>query len=157
MFIKKIYSLNITLFSILLLVNYSYSHNYLSRLTKLVAVLQNQHQDDEDVWQVNLLDRYLARPNTNTFNAMFFAEFASSYKVVYGQHAEASSEQQDDQGNDNESQETTLYRLQNNLGYIRKRLLPAVVRYPHFNKEHNSERYYCNLLRVYIGLIVHSN
>jgi hypothetical protein len=39
--------------------------------------------------------------------------------------------------------------LQRDLGYVKKRTIPAVIRYPRFNKEIDSERHYTNILTIY--------
>ena len=125
---------------------------YFSRLTKPLAALAHKHQDDEDVWQTNLHDRYLARPDKQLFNAMSFAYFASNYVVLLSikDNTIIQSEEDEQDLDDNEEQTNSpIYKLQDDLGYIRKRSKFAIIRYPKLNRDKDPERYYANLLRAY--------
>ena len=104
------------------------------------------------MWLTNLLDRYLARPSCAPFEDMCFAAFASRYKVVYKKKTTNTTEvnQADSQDTDSDTQNSnSVISLKNNLGFIRKRMVAAVIRYPRFSKAKNSECYFLNLLKVY--------
>ena len=94
----------------------------------------------------SLLDRYVARPKTPTFEQMCLADFASCYQVIYGTKPTLLIEDQDEA--ESETPNPT-YELLNGLGSIRRRQIQAVIRYPKFNPQRNKERYYCSIIRMY--------
>jgi hypothetical protein len=62
------------------------------------TVLQDKDDDDCDIFETSLLDRYAARPDSHS--QMSLATFASNYSVNYGRNA-----QQNDAGGENENEE----------------------------------------------------
>ena len=117
------------------------------RISKPLHLI-NDEMDDEDLWMTNVVDRYLARPEE--FECMCLAEFASQYKVTYTKNSKSKAPLEDTGEGDSETKQPKhVYQLQNGMGSITKRQKRAVVRYPHFNKAKDSERYYANLLKMY--------
>ncbi len=52
------------------------------------SVLHNKDPDSEDVWMSGIIDQYRARPQTQEFEKMCLADFASEYRIVYGQQTD---------------------------------------------------------------------
>ncbi len=52
------------------------------------SVLHNKDPDSEDVWMSGIIDQYRARPQTREFEKMCLADFASEYRIVYGQQTD---------------------------------------------------------------------
>ena len=102
--------------------------------------LNDKADDDEDVFQTSLLDRYVARPHI--LKNMCLAEFAAKYNTRY-------SKTDDDQNNDHvpdildeenseSEQNETLPKkivLSNKRGTMHKRKHDAVIRFRKLNKE----------------------
>lgn len=99
---------------------------------------ENQN-DEDDIWMTNIVDRYEQRPVCEPFPNMCLATFCSEYRVL--------SKSQIPQ-----KQREGVYMLQNNKGFVQKRCKtdPAVIRYPRFNTEKNSEKHYQSLLQLYL-------
>ncbi|KAL1276519.1 hypothetical protein QQF64_036142 [Cirrhinus molitorella] len=54
-----------------------------------LSALQNKDPDSEDVWMSGIIDKYRARPQTREFEKLCLADFASEYRIVYGQQTKA--------------------------------------------------------------------
>ena len=119
--------------------------DFLCRISKPLSQL-GVNVNDEDIWMTSLLDRYVARPKTSTFEQMCLADFASFYQVIYGTKTTTPKEDQDEV--ESEIKNPT-YELLNGLGSIKRRQIQAVVRYPKFNPQKNKERYYSSIVRMY--------
>ena len=53
-------------------------------MSKPLSVIQSAcDEDDDSIWMTSGVDRYLARPNTDIFEAMCLATFCSDYRVIY--------------------------------------------------------------------------
>ena len=88
----------------------------------------------------------MKRPSN--LNHICLAEFASSYRVDYKKRADERQGISCDVLNDNEDNEKTI-QLQGDLGFMRKRTRPAVIRtYKHSLKNH-PEKYYHSMLMLY--------
>ncbi|KAL1277144.1 hypothetical protein QQF64_023817 [Cirrhinus molitorella] len=98
--------------------------------------LQSMDDDVENVWMTGLPEKYKARPNRPEFQNMCMAEFASEYRIVYGQQSKGKN----------------VLPLQNNMGYIQKRTRgkPAVIRFGRFSQQKNPEKFYGTLLKLYL-------
>lgn len=95
--------------------------------------------DDDEIWMTNIVERYENRPNNSDFNNMCLAEFCSNYRVL--------AKSQVPKGK-NEN----VFELQNSKGFVQKRTRTkeAVVRYPRFNAEKTSEKYYQSQLQLFL-------
>ncbi|OCT76291.1 hypothetical protein XELAEV_18031490mg [Xenopus laevis] len=106
------------------------------RMSLPMKSLQNKHPDDENVWMTGLKEKYQARPNTPEFENMCMAEFASEYRILYGEQKKSKN----------------VLPLQNNKGHIQKRSRgkPAIIRYARFSQQKNPEKFYGTLLKLYL-------
>ncbi|XP_066290966.1 uncharacterized protein [Branchiostoma lanceolatum] len=119
-----------------------------SRLSKPLATIQKLasagNVDDGSIWMPNIVDRYRARPQQDPLGAMSLAEFVSEYRVV-------SSTTEGGDGSQSCGR-AVKYLLRDNLGVVQKRTKskPAVIRFAKFSKEKEPERYFANLLKLYL-------
>jgi DNA replication protein DnaC len=91
---------------------------------------------------------------------MNLADFAANYRTVTKYKDATADENNNDLDistgqsiqNEEHNKRTELpkHQLQQNLGYIKKRRKKAVIRFPKFNIEKQTEKYYENLLRLYL-------
>ncbi|XP_052719793.1 uncharacterized protein LOC128191648 [Crassostrea angulata] len=119
-----------------------------TRLTKPLSQIKRKRttkdddedeEDDEDIWMTNIVERYENRPNEPFFQNMCLAEFCSEFRVL-------AKSQVPKTHNEN------VYELQNSKGFIQKRTRtqPAIIRYPRFDAEKMSEKYYQSLLQLFL-------
>lgn len=121
-----------------------------TRLSKPLSQLKNEktkqknETDDEDheeqdIWMTNIIERYESRPNKPLFQNMCLAEFCSEFRVLAKSHVPITH-------NEN------VFELQNSKGFVQKRTRakPAIIRYPRFNEEKMSEKYYQSLLQLFL-------
>ncbi|XP_062601396.1 uncharacterized protein LOC134263100 [Saccostrea cucullata] len=121
-----------------------------TRLSKPLSQLKRQKreshenneevdEDDDEIWMTNIIERYENRPNKPLFQNMCLAEFCSEFRVLAKSQLPK---------NENKN----VFELQNSKGYIQKRTrtMPAVIRYPRFNAEKTSEKYYQSLLQLFL-------
>ncbi|TKS65242.1 ATP-dependent DNA helicase PIF1 [Collichthys lucidus] len=89
----------------------------------------------DDMWMLNIVDRYRNRPTSAVFRDMCLASFASQYRVL-------------------SKNETAVNRIQlgNKCGYVlkRTRTQPAVVRYVRFSETKNPELFYQSILQLFM-------
>ena len=78
---------------------------------------------------------------------MCFADFASLYSTSSGSYFGIENDSFDEE--ENEESATLVHALNNNMGFIKKRKTPAVIRYFKSNKHNNSEKYFQNIMTVY--------
>ncbi|XP_051816503.1 uncharacterized protein LOC127537664 [Acanthochromis polyacanthus] len=98
--------------------------------------LNDMAPESEEVWMMGVPDKYLFRPQTREFEGMCLAEFASDYRVIYGQHAQRNS----------------AIALRDNKGYIAKRTAgrEAVIRFARFSETKTPEKHFRRLLKLYL-------
>ena len=122
-----------------------------TRLTKPLSQLKrkckNHYQneddgdgdDEEEIWMTNIVERYENRPIQPCFENMCLAEFCSNFRVL------AKSEIP-------KTPNENVFELQNSKGFIQKRTRtkPAVIRYPRFNAEKMSEKFYRSILQLFL-------
>nr|XP_022307628.1 uncharacterized protein LOC111113627 [Crassostrea virginica] len=92
-------------------------------------------EDESDIWMTNIVERYENRPDDPLFQDMCLAEFCSEFRVL-------AKSQIPKTPNEN------VFELKNSKGFIQRRTRskPAIIRYPRFNVEKMSEKYYqCHL------------
>ena len=99
--------------------------------------------DGEELWMTSMLNWYLARPLKPEFENICFATFASEYRVCTHSKADKQEMKAEDQTKNH------TYQLQHDLGSVMKRTQAAIIHYPRFNKEKDSERYFENIIRLY--------
>ncbi|XP_049340466.1 uncharacterized protein LOC111190042 [Astyanax mexicanus] len=101
-----------------------------------MSCLQDKAPDDENVWMTGLAEKYMARPETPEFENMCMAEFASEYRVVYGDQKKGKK----------------VLPLQNDMGHIKKRTRgkPAIIRFARFSQQKHPEKFYGTLLKLYL-------
>lgn len=101
------------------------------RLSVPLQRLQNREEDTDEIWMPNINDRYLERPTELT--NICLATFASEYRFV---------------GKDNVK---NTVPLSNGLGTMKKRLKkPAIIRYPKVKMQKDREKFYSNIMRLYL-------
>ncbi|XP_051814032.1 uncharacterized protein LOC127536803 [Acanthochromis polyacanthus] len=98
--------------------------------------LKDMAPESEEVWMLGVPEKYLFRPKTPEFQGMCLAEFASDYRVVYGEQAQGPS----------------AIALLCDKGHIAKRTAgkPAVVRYARFSETKAPEKHFRRLLKLYL-------
>lgn len=102
------------------------------RLSMPLHELRKKQEDTDNIWLSNLVDKYLQRPKQ--LQSICLATFASEYRYA-GQHS--TSEQ--------------ALTLGNNLGTVIKRTNKhAIIRYPKVRIQKDTEKYYSNLIRLYL-------
>ncbi|XP_074549060.1 uncharacterized protein LOC141807175 [Halichoeres trimaculatus] len=98
--------------------------------------LKDMEPESDEVWMSGVPDKYLYRPQTPEFEHMCLAEFASDYRVVYGQQTERGS----------------AIALLDDKGFIAKRTAgkPAIIRFTRFSETKAPEKHYRRLLKMYL-------
>lgn len=104
-----------------------------------ISVLQNK--PGTQIWMTNIVERYESRPRTNQFEEMNLAFFSANFTPI------GSSDLTEE---NNENLQAKTFKLQNNKGTVRKRKTAAVIRFPKFQRDKDAERYFENLLRLYL-------
>ena len=100
----------------------------------------NDHNDDEDIFMTNMVERYQSRPIELEFDKLCLAEFCSVYRIL--------ATSQIPKGKTTE----TVHQLQNGKGFIQKRSRsnPAIIRYPRFNEVRQPEEYHQSMLQLFL-------
>ncbi|KAK2860272.1 hypothetical protein Q7C36_004438, partial [Tachysurus vachellii] len=78
-----------------------------------LSALQNKDPDSEDVWMSGIIDKYRARPQTPEFEKICLADFASEYRIVYGQQTKGKN----------------VHQLLNGMGFFQKRTVGKAAFY----------------------------
>ena len=105
------------------------------------------HDDDTNVFQKSLIDRYEHRPHT--LDSMCLAEFAANYVTSY------KYEDNDDVLPNDETVElceNSKIKLTDGYGTMHKRTHEAVIRFTRFNKDKEPSNYYRAKLMLYYPL-----
>ena len=119
-----------------------------TRLLKSKKSLKSLHNDDPDIYLPSIHEKYACRPNS--LNNLPLAEFVANYTIT-----SKSQNQQDDDNSEKEEidepqDKLHQHKLKNNMGTIRKRKHPQVIRYHYISKERDEELYYHRLLLLYL-------
>uniref|UniRef100_A0A671TM37 ATP-dependent DNA helicase n=2 Tax=Sparus aurata TaxID=8175 RepID=A0A671TM37_SPAAU len=106
------------------------------KMSHPMSRLVGMEPGSEDVWMSGLPEKYVNRPLTREFERMCLAEFASDYRVLYGQQTESPN----------------AILLLNDQGFIQKRTVgkPAIIRFTRFSEEKTPEKFYRRLLKLYL-------
>lgn len=99
----------------------------------------DEDHDENDIWMTNIVERYENRPDKHDFETICLAEFCSEFRVLAKSQIPKTANE-------------TVFKLQNEKGYIKKRTRtqPAIIRYPRFNAEKMTEKYYQSLLQLFL-------
>ena len=93
-------------------------------ISKPLSALRGCEDEDENIWMVNIIDRYLARKEAVLFDSMPLAEFASEFRVVDPRTTDTSDNKpsDDDVQNTLETPDSNkkTFKLSNDLGSIKK-------------------------------------
>ena len=117
--------------------------NRIGVLKDLNAISQLD-DDDTNVFQKSLIDRYEHRPNT--LDQMCLAEFAANYVTSY------KCEENDDVLPNDETVElceNSKIKLKDGYGTMYRYRREAVIRFTRFNKDKESNNYYCAKLMLW--------
>ena len=125
------------------------------KISKPLHVLQNNADECEDPWQTTHIDKYIARPNNTEFNNMCMAKFFSHYHYMpndSGKDKDTADDDADIDDDDDMDESATCHTLQNNRGKVKKRQKdkPAIIRYYRISIKKDRERYFMNMLRLYL-------
>ncbi|XP_049586415.1 uncharacterized protein [Syngnathus scovelli] len=100
-----------------------------------LSLLEGKTQESHEVWMTGLPDKYKCRPQTEEFEVMCLADFASTCRIVYGKQVKGKN----------------VLPLLNDMGFVQKRTeKPAVIKYCKYSEQKNPEEYYCALLKLYL-------
>ena len=116
-------------------------------MTKPLSSIQNFDNDEEDLYLKSLMDRYAARPNQ--LENMCLAEFAANYDIKYSQKSEDDNDHTPNPLEQQETEVSDTIWLKGGLGQMKKRNVEAVIRFPKYNSEKDSEKYFRGKLMLY--------
>ncbi len=131
--------------------------------------LQENAGNSEEVWMTSQIEKYIGRPRTARYKNMSMAKFYSTHYQVSSKSDthpenqsdnESDNEQSENEQNDSSSQKTQKknsrktmpIKLKNCSSKMKERTRgkPAVIRYPRVSINRDKERYYMNMLRLYL-------
>ncbi|XP_065356189.1 uncharacterized protein LOC135950582 [Calliphora vicina] len=121
------------------------------RILKPRSELQDLPEDSTNVFQNNILDHYIQRPDI--INDVCLAYFAAyyTYSKKLRRNTRFQEEEDDYQEEDININEVGIpLQLKNNSGYIYKRRNAAIIRFPKFSVEITREEYFRNLIMLYL-------
>ena len=116
-------------------------------MTKPLSSIQNLENDEEDLYLKSLIDRYAARPNK--LENMCLAEFVAKYDVKYSQKLDDDNDHTPNPLQKQETEITDTIFLEDGLGQMKRRSQEAVIRFPKYNSEKESEKYFRGKLMLY--------
>ena len=127
---------------------------YRTRVLKSQRQLEEMDPDDEDVFAMNIIDRYSNRPDL--LENMCYASFASNYKQKSLENTKVDDD--DNFGSIFKSvsgyvelpEDPNIIKLKNELGYMRKINRPCVIRWHSVSKEKTPELYALRILQLYL-------
>ena len=104
-------------------------------------------EDVSDVYQTSIIERYWVRPLQQMYEDMCLADFVVNYKVVKTKDV---NEEDCDKESSLDEDVSTVVKLMDNKGYLKKRRKAAVFRYLRVSRSKDSERHFATLLRLYM-------
>ena len=107
--------------------------------------LEDLPEESEDIFQPNILDRYIARPKSMEDTCL--ADFTTNYRMDYEKRLKQKSA--DDLQEEPDTSGKKI-RLLNNMGSIKKRKVTIIIRTPRFSKAKAPEKYYHSALMLYL-------
>ena len=121
------------------------------RMLKSLPALEKMHPDDANVFASNITDKYENRPDN--LHSICLADFASSVSKKAGdlqiEPDEIKSYTVPVSNNDAELNPNIIV-LKNELGEMRKRSQPCVIRFHKVSKLKSPEEHYLRLLQLYM-------
>ena len=119
-------------------------------LTKPMSAINSLEDDDEDLYQTSLIDRYAARPDS--LENMCLAEFAANYTAdSFTLGDDDGSEHTPNTMDEPHDTPRHIIHLKNGIGKMHKRKQEAIIRFHKYNVERESEKYYRAKLMLYIS------
>ena len=123
------------------------------RVLKPKHILETMDPDDPDIYSVGIIERYVNRPDA--LNDLCYADFAANY---VNKSANKDLEEDDIENyttpvsntNDLETGNEKTIELKNELGKMRKRTQPIVIRYHKVSLLKDPELHYMTLLQLYM-------
>jgi hypothetical protein len=120
-----------------------------THITKPYHVLQTMNKDDTNIFMTSLLDKYACRPLS--LESMCYVEFGRWYTTHYNRTPKNDdTEDENDHSDTDTEQSLKIIKLQNNLGYMRRRTKKICPRFHNVSKKANSEMYFHRLLICYL-------
>jgi hypothetical protein len=120
-----------------------------TRMLKPMSKIASMEADDEDIYLPSILDKYSARPNS--LEDITLATFASNY-VPARHKVESEADTEHDMASEVETDLlATAITLKKDLGKMRKRKSPCIIRYHYISKDNDAEQYYHRLLLMYMS------
>ena len=125
------------------------------KISNPLHMLENSSNDCDNPWQTTQIDKYIARPNNTYFNNMCMAKFVSQFHYMPTESDEDDAIDDDSEDTDEDADEVdgqpTYHILQNNKGKVKKRKMKdAINRYYRVSIKRDRERYFMNMLRLYL-------
>ena len=133
--------------------------------------LQDKAGNSEEVWMTSQIEKYIGRPKSARYNSMCMAEFFSTHyqvasKTQTDEYDSDNQHEDSDNGDDNNIPEGASLQKKRH-GHKKKKApitlakcsakmkershgKPAVIRYPRVSIKKDKERYYMNMLRLYL-------
>ena len=130
-----------------------------TRLFKSMSEIDRLEDDDEDIYQNGLIERYPKRPDI--LEDMCLADFASLYQFTrtsrkkadnvndLTENADNNTDAPEENPHDPEGLYPQQIQLKDELGYMVKRKTPIVIRSHQFSKTSQAEQYYHAKLFLY--------
>ena len=100
-------------------------------ILKHPAMLEGMEDNDENIFQISLIDRYTSRPSS--LNSTCLAEFAANYTVRSTEDEDEVSGEVIPKHNRQKSGASSTIQLAAGLGSMYKRKRDAVIRFHKFN------------------------
>ena len=97
---------------------------------------------------LNIIDRYVHRPQTPEFDNICLYEFAALFQPAYKKDYDENSDVEEEFPD--QIQGHQKLKLLNDKGFIKSRGQPAIVRYAYFNPIEDPENYFYSLLLLYL-------
>ena len=124
------------------------------KISKPLHILQNSADDCDNPWQNTQIDKYIARPNNAEFNNMCMAKFFSLYHYMTtnsDKDSDIDDDSEDTDDDDDNDASTACHILQTGKGRVKKRKKKAaIIRYYRVSIKKDRERYFMNMLRLYL-------
>ena len=132
-----------------------------TRALKSPEVLQKMNPDDNNVYALDILDKYANRPDLpKEMKYMCLADFATNYVHHKAHEPDIDADDirnyttavssLDVEGIESEGCKSEIITLKNEMGKMRKRIRPCVMRYHRVSKMKDPELYYLTLLQLYL-------
>ncbi|XP_046974744.1 uncharacterized protein LOC124541014 [Vanessa cardui] len=117
-------------------------------ILKPMETLKSLNASSTDIFQKNLLDHYINRPQDDYFERMSLAYFAAYY--TYSTKLSKSYENENMEENTEDRTTGSWIQLLNNDGYIRRRLKPKIIRFRRYNREQDPDNFYREQIMLYV-------